>query len=273
MQDQKDSELKRTNYELFILVLAILSLLNMLLILILREPDVVQVIFYVDLLLSVIFIGDFLFRLYSAESRREYFVKQYGFLDLIGSLPVAGLRIFRTVRIVRTIRLLRPIGLRKIVRQAIEHRADTALLTVVTLVILLLEFGSIAILQTEGSSAEANIQTANDALWWVIVTVSTVGYGDHYATTNIGRFVSVFVIIAGVGLFGTISGFLANLFLGESGDAANESKDITLEILMAELQQIQEAQRQDRQVQDGANTELMDRLAVVEKLLQGDGPE
>ena len=273
MPEEKDNELKRTNYELFILVLALLSMLNMLLILINRDPDVVQVILYVDLLLSLIFIGDFLFRLYSAESRRQYFVKQYGFLDLIGSLPVAGLRIFRTVRIVRTIRLLRPIGLRKIVRQAIEYRADTALLTVVMLVILLLEFGSIAILQTESSGAEANIQNANDALWWVIVTVSTVGYGDHYATTNGGRFVSVFVIIAGVGLFGTISGFLANLFLGESGDAANESESVTLELLMAEIQQIQEAQRQDRQVQDGANAELKNRLAVVEQLMQGDGRE
>ena len=45
------------------------------------------------------------------------------------------------------------------------------------------------------------------------MTITTAGYGDRYPVTNAGRAVAVLVMIAGVGLFGTLSGFLANSFL------------------------------------------------------------
>ena len=68
-------------------------------------------------------------------------------------------------------------------------------------------------LPLEARSPDANITTAGDALWWGIVTVTTVGYGDQYPVTTGGRIVGVFVLILGVGLFGTFTGFLANAFL------------------------------------------------------------
>lgn len=83
-------------------------------------------------------------------------------------------------------------------------------------------FGSIAILEFE-KGEETNINNAEDALWWSFVTITTVGYGDKYPVTTEGRIVAGVLMIVGVGLFGTFTGFVASWFLND-----NENKDIEL---------------------------------------------
>jgi voltage-gated potassium channel len=88
---------------------------------------------------------------------------------------------------------------------------------------LLVVIRSLSMLQFENAD-NSNIRTAEDALWWAMATVTTVGYGDRYPVTTEGRAVAVVLMCAGVGLFGTFSGFLAAWFLAP--DAKREEKDI-----------------------------------------------
>lgn len=74
-------------------------------------------------------------------------------------------------------------------------------------------FASIAILQVE-KSPDANIQTPEHALWWAFSTITSVGYGDKYPVTPEGRLVAAVLMTAGVGVFGTFTGFVASWFLG-----------------------------------------------------------
>ena len=67
---------------------------------------------------------------------------------------------------------------------------------------------------------EGKIESAQDAIWYVLVTMSTVGYGDFYPVTDPGRIIGSLIILVGVGVFGTLTGFLANAFLSPSGTAA-----------------------------------------------------
>jgi voltage-gated potassium channel len=68
---------------------------------------------------------------------------------------------------------------------------------------------------------ESNIKSADDAVWWAFTTITTVGYGDRYPLTSEGRFTAVILMCAGVGLFGTFSGFLAAWLIGpEASDDA-----------------------------------------------------
>jgi len=77
-------------------------------------------------------------------------------------------------------------------------------------------------LHLEKNAPGANITTASDALWYVIVTMSTVGYGDQYPVTNPGREMGSFIIVIGVGIFGTLTGYLANIFLTPHADTPAE---------------------------------------------------
>jgi voltage-gated potassium channel len=90
--------------------------------------------------------------------------------------------------------------------------------------IMVLEFGALAVLKAEKTSPDANIKTAQDAVWYVLVTISTVGYGDRFPTTGTGRLWGALIIIIGVGIFGTFTGFLANFFLSP---AKKEEEDTT----------------------------------------------
>ena len=103
-------------------------------------------------------------------------------------------------------------------------------MTLLLVGILMLEVGSLAMLHIEKDGPGANITTASDALWYVIVTMSTVGYGDLYPVTNLGREMGTVIIVVDVGIFGTLTGYLANLFL-----APKKAPSATGEATVAEL--------------------------------------
>jgi voltage-gated potassium channel len=79
---------------------------------------------------------------------------------------------------------------------------------------LLIIFSSIAILQVEKDPA-SNIKSAEDAIWWAYVTITTVGYGDKYPVTTEGRVIAAVLMTAGVGLFGTFTAYVASWFVAE----------------------------------------------------------
>jgi voltage-gated potassium channel len=85
--------------------------------------------------------------------------------------------------------------------------------------LMLVTFCSIAILNVESVEA-ANIKTAEDAVWWSLVTIATVGYGDRYPVTTEGRMIAVVLMSGGVALYGVFSGFLASWFVGEDNSNA-----------------------------------------------------
>jgi len=206
-------ELKSLGYEIFIGVLSILSILNLIMAVFVPDPDLAQVLNIMNWLFSIIFICDFTYRISSAPSKSNYFFRQFGWADLLASLPFEQTKILRIFRLVRVYRLMRAVGPKKIAETLLKDRAGSALIILLLMGILVLEFGSLAILRAEEMNPDANIKTASDAIWYTMVTISTVGYGDRYPTTNWGRIIGTIIIIVGVGIFGTFTGYLANLFL------------------------------------------------------------
>jgi voltage-gated potassium channel len=208
-------DLKGTTYELFILAISILSIVNLVLYAVLPwRSQPWWLIAYVDTALTIIFVIDFSFRLVTAESRRRYLVRGGGVFDFLGCLP--GLRIFRLFRIARAVRIIRKLGGPGVLRELRGELAGGTLYLVVFLGIFTLEFAGLLELHFEEDAAGANITTAGDALWWGYVTATTVGYGDQYPVTPGGRLVGLFMLTIGVALFATFSGFLANTFLSAS---------------------------------------------------------
>jgi voltage-gated potassium channel len=219
------SELKNTGYEIFIGMLSILSIFNLLFIYaFVEDANLQNILNSMNALLSAIFMGDFLYRILTAEAKSRYFFRQYGWADLLASVPLPQFKILRGFRLLRAFRLLREIGLGNVARSLTEDRAGSALYTLLTAGILVLEFGSLGMLRIEQYAAEANITTASDALWYTIVTISTVGYGDRFPVTDAGRMLGALIIVVGVGIFGTFTGYLANFFLSPGKARATESE-------------------------------------------------
>lgn len=214
--ESSHAELSNTGYEIFIGLLSVLSLVNIVLLTVLRDKSLQTLVYAMDVLLSVVFLLDFLGRLRRATSRFDYVFRRFGWADLLASLPFPQVKILRVFRLIRVTRLLRRYGAGNIARSLIRDRAGSALLSLLFIAVLVLEFGSLAILHAEKNAPGASITTASDALWYVIVTMSTVGYGDLFPVTNAGREIGSFIILVGVGIFGTLSGYLANLFLAPS---------------------------------------------------------
>jgi Ion transport protein len=216
-------ELKNTGYEIFIGILSLLSILNLVLLYAIEDDALDTVLWVMNAILSAVFLADFTYRLLTAESKTGYFFRRFGWADLLASVPLQQVKILRVFRLVRVFRLLRAYGIKNVTRSLLQDRAGSALLTLLLMGILVLEFGSLEILHVEQNAPGANITTASDALWYTIVTISTVGYGDRYPVTNEGRIIGSLIIIIGVGIFGTFTGYLANLFLAPSKQPAAEA--------------------------------------------------
>jgi hypothetical protein len=212
--DTKKEERKMNlGYEIFVGVLSILSIVNIFLGWLIPDPDMTGVINIMNGLFSIIFLGDFTFRILTAPSKSKYFFKDFGWADLFASLPFPQAKILRVFRLFRVYRLMKNVGPKKIIDTLVKDRAGSALYVLLLMGIFVLEFGALGVLKAEKTNPDANIQTASDAVWYVLVTISTVGYGDRYPTTSIGRIWGAVIIIVGVGIFGTFTGFLANFFL------------------------------------------------------------
>ena len=81
------------------------------------------------------------------------------------------------------------------------------------LALIVLTVASVLVLQFESKSPDANITTGGDALWWAVVTITTVGYGDKYPVTAAGRVTAVFVMFAGVGIIGALASILSSVLV------------------------------------------------------------
>ena len=82
--------------------------------------------------------------------------------------------------------------------------------------------GSWLVLLFEENAKGSNIHNYPDALWWAIVTVTTVGYGDRYPVTEGGRAVAVILMLVGIGLIGVLTATVASVFIKEHTDANKE---------------------------------------------------
>jgi voltage-gated potassium channel len=91
---------------------------------------------------------------------------------------------------------------------------------------LLVFIGGLAALDAERGAAEASITSFGDALWWAMTTVTTVGYGDLYPVTTLGRLVAVSLMVVGVSLVGLVTATVAGWFLAQGERSEAEAEEL-----------------------------------------------
>ncbi|HEY8932025.1 MAG TPA: ion transporter [Rariglobus sp.] len=226
-------------FQLIILTLSLFVLGLLVIELVVPLPaETVRVLRWIDNGVCALFFADFVVRFHRAESKRQFM--KWGWIDLLASIPeVSALRWGRLFRVFRIVRMLRAVrSVRLVVDMLFLHnRTRGGVASVFTIAFLVLSLASAGVLMVE-RTPEANIKTAEDAVWWSVTTVTTVGYGDRYPVTTAGRLIAAALMFTGVGLFGTLSGVLASFFLGEKKEAP-ASVEVTNAELLARLDVLQ----------------------------------
>ncbi len=210
-------------YNIFILVLTIFSLVIMVLLLLPITPAERDLLTLYDNAVCVIFLIDFGMNMAAARPKGAYFIGQRGWLDLLGSIPTFGFipftalfRLARLSRLARITRLLRGQAGKDLVQDVLQNRGQYATFITILLAGIVLSTASILVLEFESRSPDGNITTGGEAIWWGLVTITTVGYGDYYPVTTFGRLTGVFVMFAGIGIIGALASILASLLVSPS---------------------------------------------------------
>jgi voltage-gated potassium channel len=220
------------SYNIFILVLTIFSLVVMVLLLLPLTPAERDLLTLYDNVICVVFLADFAMNLAGSKPRRSYFIGQRGWLDLLGSIPSFGFvpfgslfRLARLSRLARISKLLRGNNRKMLVKDVLDNRGQYATFITILLAGIVLSVASILVLEFESRSPDGNIRTGGDAIWWGIVTITTVGYGDRFPVTFMGRITGIFVMFAGIGIIGALASILASLLVSPSGSSSSAAAE------------------------------------------------
>ncbi|WP_214467320.1 potassium channel family protein [Microbacterium flavescens] len=146
-----------------------------------------------------LFIVDYVVRLSLAKDRRVWFRKH------LGTLAITLIPVFRLVLLLRALTRvpgMRPSAGTQLRTQIMVYGAGAG--------VLLIYIASLAVLEAEGSSPDANITSFGEAIWWSCVTITTTGYGDFFPVTGLGRAIGVGVMFSGIALAGIITATLAS---------------------------------------------------------------
>ncbi|WP_422769255.1 potassium channel family protein [Plantactinospora sp. WMMC1484] len=182
-----------------------------------------------NLVIWALFGLDYLVRLVLSTDRWRFFRSN------LFDLAVLALPVLRPLRMLRLVTALMVLN-----RRAEAWTRGRLAVYVGATTVLLVAVGALAILDVERGSPDGNIQSYPEALWWGVVTITTVGYGDFYPTTTAGRLVALGLMIGGIGLIGFVTGSLATWIVDRisTSERSTEATKGDVERLLTELQDL-----------------------------------
>lgn len=167
--------------------------------------------------IGLIFVIEYIARIWVADSKRDYIFSFYGIIDLIAVLPfilalgidLRSLRIFRFLRLFRILKLGRyNKAISRILSALRLAKEELIIFTISALFILYLS--AVGIYYFENEAQPEHFQSVFHSLWWSVSTLTTVGYGDVYPITFGGKVFTFFVLIIGLGIVAVPAGVFAS---------------------------------------------------------------
>ena len=232
------------------LIVAIILLLELILDL---PQTVISILDMVDFSIWLIFVFDYFYRLIKSRNKRK-FVKRH-IVDLISIIPVYSVfRIFRALNILKLARLSRISQLSKIVRIfTISEKSKKNFESFITTNNFNYTIGIAIIIVLVGAvsmSIAENIKL-RESLWWSIVTVTTVGYGDIYPVTTLGRIIATVLMILGIGFIGSLTSTLSTYFIKREKEKNKESNsnksynELLIKYIITRLEEFEKISEED----------------------------
>jgi len=181
------------------------------------EPQTRRILEYIEIICVIVFSIEYLLRIYVADHKLKFIFGFYGIIDLLAILPfylsfgidLRSLRALRFLRIFRILKLVRYNSAIHQFTQAIKMVKEQIFLFLFTTLILVY-FSAVGIYYFENQVQPEHFSSIFESLWWAIITLTTVGYGDVYPITVGGKVFTFFILMIGLGIVAIPTGIISS---------------------------------------------------------------
>ena len=204
---------ENNKFNFFLSIMIILDLILITLTLISDVPtDLYYGIVIFDTVLCIILILEFLSRLFNTDNKKQFFLKNW--TELIAAIPFDLIMLPFVMNYARFLRLLRVLKFIKVIALFSQFFETIDVFLKKT---HLDEIFGITLLVVLASTLglylfDPSINNLFDSLWFVLSTITTVGYGDVLPQSGVGRMIGLIILIIGVLIFSTVTGAMASYF-------------------------------------------------------------
>lgn len=180
-------------------------------------PQTKQLLRVIEVITVIIFTVEYLLRIYVADRKLKFIFSFFGIVDLLAILPFYltfgfDLRSLRAIRFLRLFRLLKLVRYNKamshFVRAIKSVKEEIILFIIVTLI--LTYFSAVGIYYFENKAQPEHFSSIFHSLWWAIITLTTVGYGDVYPVTVGGKIFTFIILMIGLGIVAIPTGIISS---------------------------------------------------------------
>jgi voltage-gated potassium channel len=205
-------------FDIFIQILIVISLISFSMETLPNlKPETQNVLWIINVVTIIIFTIEYVFRIIVSDKKLKFIFSFYGLIDLFAILPfyisfgidLRSIRIFRMLRLFRMFKLVRYSSAIKRFAIAMKLiKQELVLFFAVT--IMLLYMGGVGIYYFENSAQPEAFSSIFHSLWWSLITLTTVGYGDIYPITVGGKIFTFFILMIGLGIVAVPTGLFAS---------------------------------------------------------------
>lgn len=215
-------------FDIFISVVIILNILAMTLSTFRTLEPAESVFVMIEVVTVGIFCIEYVLRIWTADllypdkgpvmSRLRFLFSYDGVIDMLTILPfyfLSGMIVFRMLRVVRIFRLFKinsQLDSFNIITSVLREKRNQIISSVFIILILMLA-SSIGMYSAEHNAQPEQFENAFSGIWWSISTLMTVGYGDIYPITVVGKIMAIFTAFLGVGVVAIPTGIISAGFV------------------------------------------------------------
>ena len=193
------------------------------------DPETRKLLRYIEIFSVLIFTIEYFLRIYVAEHKVKFVFSFFGIIDFLAILPFY-LAIGVDLRSLRALRFLRLFRILKLVRynKAMNHfsraikSAKEQILLFIFITLILIYFAAVGIYYFENEAQPEQFSSIFDSLWWSIITLTTVGYGDVYPITVGGKVFTFFILMIGLGIVAIPTGIISSALTTSVDDPKDE---------------------------------------------------
>ncbi|HDZ06987.1 hypothetical protein LCGC14_0051790 [marine sediment metagenome] len=181
------------------------------------EPATRKILRIIEIFSVIIFTIEYVLRIYVSDKKSKFIFSFFGIIDFLAILPFylslgVDLRSLRALRFLRLFRILKLMRYNKAIERftrAIKLAKEEVLLFLIVTLILIY-FSAVGIYYFEHEVQPENFASIFDSLWWAIITLTTVGYGDVYPITVGGKVFTFFILMIGLGIVAIPTGIISS---------------------------------------------------------------